>query len=395
MHRVHSEPRPDWPATVEAQGLVFWETELPDGSKTSYWHESDHYVLSSEEVYEWEATARVLLELLVEAGDHILEKGMFHRFGIPGWVGMRIRETWNAEPPMLYGRFDFALAPDGHLKLLEYNADTPTGLVETAVQWHWAQDVFGAGVDQWNRVHEALSERWTELRETHRLPDGHVHLLHTSAERSGEDWLTVGYMSETVRAAGLKATVLPIEQLGFIPGTGFVDLEGHPVRTAFKLYPWEWLVHEPMAHEALGLMGAQAGQTQWIEPIWKMLWSNKAILAVLWELFPDHPNLLPAYFEEDRPAAMTSYVRKPLLAREGANVTVVLDGKEIERGPDQAYGEEGFVVQQLVDVGTYDGAHPVLGIWTVDMEPAGLGIRESDGYVTNNLSRFVPHVIEG
>jgi len=394
MDRVPSKPRPDWQATVEAQGLVYWETELPDGTKTSYWHEEHHYVLSTEEVYEMEATARVLLELLVEAGDHVLSEGMFHRFGIPGWVGMRIRETWASEPPMIYGRFDFAWV-DGQLKLLEYNADTPTCLVETAVQWHWIQDVYGDGADQWNRVHEALVERWTELRENHRLPDGHVHFLHTSAERSGEDWLTVGYLTETARAAGLKATVLPIEQLGMIDDVGFVDLEGEPVRTAFKLYPWEWLVHEPLAHEALGRMGTEKGQTQWIEPIWKMLWSNKAILAVMWKLFPGHPNLLATYFEDEAPADLRSYVRKPLLAREGANASVLINGQEVERGPDQEYGEEGFVVQEYADLGVYGGARPVLGVWTVDMEPAGLGIRESDGYVTNNLSRFVPHVIAG
>ena len=73
---------------------------------------------------------------------------------------------------------------------------------------------------------------------------------------------------------------------------------------------------------------------------------------------------------------------------------IVIDGDEADRGPDQGYGEEGYVVQQYTDLGDYDGNHPVLGVWTVDMEPAGLGIRESTGLVTNNLSRFVPHVID-
>jgi glutathionylspermidine synthase len=142
-------------------------------------------------------------------------------------------------------------------------------------------------------------------------------------------------------------------------------------------------------------MGDQRGQTQWIEPIWKMLWSNKGLLPVLYELNPGHPNLLPAYFADEAPASLTSYVKKPLLAREGANTSVVIDGVEVERGPDQDYGLEGYVVQEYVDLGDFDGKRPVLGVWTVDMEPAGLGIRESDGYITNNLSRFVPHVLVG
>jgi glutathionylspermidine synthase len=304
---------------------------------------------------------------------------------------------WESEPPMVYGRFDFALAPDGHVKLLEYNADTPTALVETAVQWHWLIDVFGEGGDQWNSVHEALVARWSELRP--RLPGDTVHFLHTSAEKSGEDFMTVAYMVETARAAGLNGELMPIEKLGLAPGKGFVDMAGLPVRTAFKLYPWEWIVHEPYGREALERMGDREGETVWIEPIWKMLWSNKGILAVLWELFEGHDNLVPAYFEADGPelfsGPLASFVRKPLLAREGADAQVWVGGELVDRGPEQGYGEEGHVVQQYVDPGVHDGARPVLGVWTVDMEPAGLGIRESDGHITNNLSRFVPHAIEG
>ena len=188
---------------------------MPDGSVMSYWDETHHYSVTGAEVYEMEAAARVMVEQLIEAGDYVIENNLFAKMGIPGWAVQRIKETWESEPPMLYGRFDFALVGDD-LKLLEYNADTPTCLLETAVQWHWMRDVYGEGGDQWNRVHEALVERWLELREGLRLPDGHVHCLHTTPERSGEDFMTVGYLVETARAAGLKATVMPIEPVGLL-----------------------------------------------------------------------------------------------------------------------------------------------------------------------------------
>ncbi len=389
MHRIDVEPRQGWPAIIEEQGLIYWKTDLPDGSMMPYWHESSVYTLTSDEVYEMEASVRLLLEMLIEAGDYIIENNLFSDMGIPGWAVPRIKETWESEPPMVYGRFDFAYGPDG-FKLLEYNADTPTSLVETAVQWHWVQDVYGAGGDQWNMVHELLVGRWKELLP--RLPGDRVHLLHTTAENSGEDFMTVAYMIETAREAGLTCELMPIEDLGLHAELGFVDAVGRPVRSCFKLYPWEWMVHEEFAEATLARMGDGQGQTLWIEPIWKMMWSNKGILPVLWRLYPDHPNLLPAFFEsEDHKLA--SFVRKRLLVREGAYSVIVIDGKEADRGPDQGYGEEGFVVQQYTDLGDYGGNRPVLGVWTVDMEPAGLGIRESDGLVTNNLSRFVPHVI--
>ena len=127
MHRIEVEPRQGWPAIIEEQGLIYWKTDLPDGSTMPYWHESNAYVLSSDEVYEMEAAARILLEMLVEAGDYIIESNLFSQLGIPGWAVPRIKETWESEPPMIYGRFDFAYGHDG-LKLLEYNADTPTSL---------------------------------------------------------------------------------------------------------------------------------------------------------------------------------------------------------------------------------------------------------------------------
>jgi glutathionylspermidine synthase len=227
--------------------------------------------------------------------------------------------------------------------------------------------------------------------------------------------MTCGYLVETAREAGLQALLLPIEQLGLHGGYGFVDARGDPVRVAFKLYPWEWMVHERFCAAALERMGDAAGQTLWLEPIWKMLWSNKGILAVLWHLFPGHPNLLPTYFCRDGDDGRVpvdvfgnglgagaaglgeSFVEKPLLAREGANARVVVAGEVVDQGPDQDYGEEGFVLQRYTDLGRYGtaGARPVLGVWVVDMEPAGLGIRESDSYITNNMSRFVPHVIAG
>lgn len=114
------------------------------------------------------------------------------------------------------------------------------------------------------------------------------------------------------------------------------------------------------------------------------------ILPILWNLYPRHPNLLWA--TRDAPAS-DSYVRKPVLAREGANVRIVKEGREIA-ATDGAYSEGRAIYQGLFDLPDFDGARPVIGSWSVDGEPAGMGVRE-DGLITGNLSRFVPHIIEG
>ena len=120
--------------------------------------------------------------------------------------------------------------------------------------------------------------------------------------------MTVTYLSETAMQAGFDTRILAMDQIGWNAQAGFVDHEDRPIRSIFKLYPWEWMVHEAFGGHVLD---ARQGIT-WIEPIWKMLWSNKGLLAILWDLFPGHRNLLPARLHD--PAGMTTHVRKPLFS---------------------------------------------------------------------------------
>jgi glutathionylspermidine synthase len=167
----------------------------------------------------------------------------------------------------------------------------------------------------------------------------------------------------------------------------FVGPDDRPLQAVFKLYPWEWMIREEFGRH----LGESAG-TIWIEPPWKMVLSNKGILPVLWDLYPRHPYLLESRF--DGPGLMMSYVRKPLLAREGANIRVQSPEAVIETPGD--YGEEGFVYQELARVRDFAGLHAVIGSWTighVDGDVAGgMGIRESREAVTTNTSQFVPHL---
>jgi glutathionylspermidine synthase len=118
------------------------------------------------------------------------------------------------------------------------------------------------------------------------------------------------------------------------------------------------------------------------------------MLPLLWQRHEGHPNLLPAFFEDDPKSAelAKSYVRKPLFSREGANIELVDDGRRA-KVLDQGYGEEGHIRQALQTLSPFDGNYPVVGAWIVGDEPAGIGIREDRSRVTKNLSRFVPHVI--
>jgi glutathionylspermidine synthase len=375
MFRLLSRPRPGWEKTVEGQGLIYHHTKAG-----LYWNEGAYYQFSSREVDELEGATNELQRLCLEAGQTIIDGRRFPEFGIPETAVDAIVWAWNAEPPAIYGRFDLAYDGNGPPKLLEYNADTPTGLLEAAVvQWYWLQDLHPKD-DQFNSIHEHLVAKWKELKDYCASP-----LYFAAAEDvQAEDLMTATYLRATATEAGHETLAVLMKDVGWDSGAReFADMDGRTIRSIFKLYPWEWMVHEDFGPHVLDTYR----EVQWIEPIWKMMWSNKALLAVLWEMFPDHANLLPAYL--DGPRGLQRYVEKPKMAREGANITYVGDTR-IETGGD--YGEAGSVFQALAPVPVFDGNHVVIGSWVVDGESCGMGIRESDGPITDNLSRFVPHL---
>lgn len=370
MKRHRSIPRTDWRTKVEQVGLTFHSHD--DGP---YWDESVCYELTAAEVATLEAAANDLHYRCIDAAEAVIKNRWWARLGIPAAAVPGILQSWERDDFSLYGRFDLAYDGSAPPKLLEYNADTPTALVEAAVaQWFWLQETH-ATADQFNSIHERLIAAWRRWAGT---------TLHfSSIKEHPEDAMTVLYLRDTCEQAGVKTKSVHVEDIGWDESRKcFVDLEGLPLERGFKLYPWEWLWHEPF-----GVHLATA-PVQFIEPMWKMLLSNKGLLPVLWELFPDHPNLLPAY--ESAGPLGDRYIRKPKLSREGSNVTWVEGGVTVEdTGGD--YGEEGHVFQALAPLPEYDGNYPVCGVWVVDHEAAGLGIREDARRITGNLSRFVPH----
>lgn len=381
MRRETLHPRPDWKRKVEDLGLV-WHSV----GSAAYWNESAFYELSAFDVRMLKDATETLYWMFLDAGDYVVERNLFSRFGIPDWCVPLIREAWRDSPPALnYGRFDLGYDGRDPPKLFEFNCDTPTSLLEAAVvQWFWKEEVFPQS-GQFNAIHEALAARWLDIKPY--LRGETVHFAHVP-DRAGEDTLTTAYMMDLAREAGLTPVRMTMGDIGWRQegksGQGaFVDLEGEEIATLYKLYPWEWVVREPFGEN----LARNDRRTLWIEPIWKMIWSNKAILPILWDLFPRHPFLLWSRF--DGPAS-DSFVRKPILAREGGNVRIVRKGQTLVETEGPYTGP--VVYQDLYPLPEFDGVCPVIGSWCVEGEAAGIGIRE-DGLITSNLARFVPHVV--
>jgi len=371
MQRQHVTPRPDFGAKLESIGLSFhgWD---------NYWREDVCYKFNAAQVDELEAAAEELHGMCLKAVDHIIRNERMGELGIPEQYWAAIAQSFRNEEFSLYGRFDFAYDGVNPPKMLEYNADTPTSLLESAVaQWFWMEEKF-PNADQFNSLHERLVEQWKKAPGT-----GPIYVA--SLRDNEEDWVCTMYLVDTITQAGREARHIYIEDIGWNEATKqFGDIENQPIETMFKLYPWEWMMREDFGPNIL------KSNTRFIEPMWKAVLSCKGLLAILWELFPDHPNLLPTYFT---PEKLTSYAKKPLFSREGANVELFQNGELVaaDSGP---YGKEGYVYQQLHTLPQFEGRYPVIGAWIVGKESAGMCLREDVSPITTNMSNFVCHYFE-
>lgn len=384
MKRIPVGRLPELPEIAAQHGYKY-----RPGIGISDWEEDAYYQFSLRQIEaDLEAAAGAIDDLCFQLLDRALtDETVFRQLHIPEIYWDFIADSWRRRERDLYGRLDFSYDGDGDAKLLEYNADTPTTLYEAAIfQWEWLQSAIQAGLipsesDQFAEIHEDLVTAWQSM--------GIDSLLHLACLRDIEDDLeTVTYLEDCAQEAGIETKFVAMRDIGIDADGRFTDLEDRIITTLFKLYAWEWIMEEEFGRYLM------TSGVHFMEPPWKSVLANKGMLPLLWEMFEGHPNLLPAYFENDSRSAAISgdYVRKPLLSRRGSNIEIVQHGELLSSTPG-SYGAEGFIVQALHPLPEFEGRYPLIGCWMVAGKAAGLGIREDRSWVTGEDARFVPHVI--
>ncbi len=395
MKRIHLGARPDLAEKAEAAGFTFHAMY-----GEPYWDEDTVYEFTLAQVEnDIEDPATALHEMCREAVAHIVEsEELMERLAIPRAHWDLVAESWKTGQPELYGRFDLIYDGTSPAKMIEYNADTPTALFESAsFQWNWLEDMIESGrlpkgSDQFNGIYEALTARFKQLYTT----GTDIHF--TAFEDLEEDYATVEMVAYAARAADLGAHFVNLSQIGVTDTGQFADAESRVIGKLFKLYPWEDLLRDDFATHLA------AAQCQYIEPAWKAVVSNKGILPVLWRLFEGHPNLLPSFFADEivtgsdavshaSDALALGTVTKPVFGREGDSVTIQIGNSVIEASKDQAYDAHPMIVQAYCEMPVFDGYRPVVGAWIVGDACVGMGLREDQSRITQNLSRFKPHYI--
>lgn len=387
MFRVDSKERKHWKALAREYGFGFHSVY-----EDPYWDESAYYQFTLEQIEkDIEDPTEEIHQMCLQVVDKVVrDEYWLKKFQIPESMWQNVLTSWKQKEPSLYSRLDFAYDGKGYAKLYENNADTPTSLYETGFwQWLWLEDKVNShqlrrDADQFNLVQELLIERFQTIAS--QQPGQTLHF--SCCKDSVEDRGTVQYIEDCALEAGLSTSFVFVEDIGLNNKDEFVDLKDQTIRWMFKLYPWEFMFREQYADNI------KDAKVNWLEPMWKSIISNKALLPLLWKLFPNHPNLLPAYFPDDKQVSSLgdNYVIKPLFAREGANIAIVENGKKTLQ-TDGPYGEEGVIYQAYHPLPKFGNNYTLIGSWLINDKPAGMSIREDVSRVTQDLSRYLPHII--
>ncbi|MDH5465036.1 MAG: glutathionylspermidine synthase family protein [Thiovulaceae bacterium] len=355
-------------------------------------------VVSSDEANAYYEAANSVYDMYVKAAEHVIENDLFFDLGIPFNLVDTIKKSWESDVHWhLYGRFDFSGGIDGApIKLIEFNADTPTGLFETAIlQWALLKANNLDEEKQFNNVYDAIKDNFKRLimmfddvEDFEKHYDG-WKILFSSIEGNDEEEVTTKLLQTIAKDAGYETEFAFLDEVGF-DENGIYDQNETAYEYWFKLFAWEDLAtDEPDLTIMLDTI-MQNQKAIILNPAYTLLFQSKGMLKILWELFPDSPYLLEASFE---PLKNKAYVEKRMFGREGLNTKIVdKDGSIIEE-LDGEYAHHKAIYQEYVEfVEDQDGDCYQAGIFFA-YEACGLGYRRG-GKIINNMSKFVGHIIE-
>lgn len=370
-----------------------WHT---DSDNSKYISES-LVQITTDEAQAYYNAANELYDMYVQAAEYVIENNLFFELGIPFNLIDAIKKSWENDVHWhIYGRFDLAGGIDAKpIKLLEFNADTPTSLFETALlQWALLKENAMDESKQFNSVYEAIQQNFkrvitlfddTELFD--KRYDG-WKILFSSIYGNEEEEATTRLLQQIATDAGFNTGFEYLENVKF-DENGIFDRDDNQYEYWFKLYPWEDIaVDEPeLATLLTNIMQNQSAII--LNPAYTLLFQSKGMLKILYDLFPDSPYLLKTSFE---PLEGVKHVEKSVFGREGANIKIFSSDKKLLNQQDGPYGNYKKVYQEYVELNMDEsGAKYQAGVFFA-YEACGLSFRKGEE-IMNNMSKFVGHFI--
>ena len=376
---------------LEELGFV-WHTDSDDSSYIA----DELVVLSEEEAEAYANAANELYDMFVEAGEYVIENELFHEIGIPFNLVDIIKKSWDSDVHWhLYGRFDFAGGVDGKpIKLLEFNADTPTALFESAIiQWAMLKQNGLEESMQFNFIYEALLDNFKRIVTLQEDTSSFEELyegwkfLFSSIKGNPEEENTVRLLQHIATEAGYNTEFGYIDEVEFDENGIYYNEEKYELW--FKLIPWEDIAIEESDLAMILTKIIDNQEAIIFNPAYTLMFQSKGFLKILWDLYPNHPLLLESSFE---PLKGKKQVRKPIFGREGGDVAILNANGEVEEENKDIYGNHKMLYQEYVDLPTDElGNSYQAGVFYA-WEACGVGFRRG-GRILNNMSKFVGHIV--
>jgi glutathionylspermidine synthase len=371
-----------------------WHTDT-DGTK---YVNNEIICITETEAEAYYEAVNEIYDMYVEAAEYVIENDLFFELGIPFNLVEMIKKSWENDVHWhIYGRFDLAGGIDGKpIKLIEFNADTPTALFETTLlQWAILKE---NGMDedkQFNNVYDAIKENFKRLitlfDDTELFDERYDgwKILFSSVEGNDEEEATTRLLQQIATDAGFNTGFEYLQHVRF-DDDGIYDADENEYEYWFKLYPFEDIAHdEPeLATTLTNIMENQKAIL--LNPAYTLLFQSKGMLKILNDLFPDSPYLLKASFEQ---LDGIKQVEKTVFGREGANTKIINPDNSIATETNGVYDNYKKVYQEYVEFPTdANEAKYQAGVFFA-YEACGLSFRKG-GEIMDNMSKFVGHIIK-
>ncbi|MGE7874565.1 glutathionylspermidine synthase family protein [Bacillus paramycoides] len=346
-------------------------------------------------------TARLLRNL---SNEQLLELG-FPSASLP-FIRMKGRY-----PEAVISRFDFALTEDNRIKMLEFNSDTPTFIVE-CFQMNGKVceqlDYDDPNTNQERLLSSGITKAVMEAAKGIKNPN----VVFTAHHEHIEDWNTTMYLSQLCH---VENKVMSMSELR-ITGDALVDGDGMPIDVLYRqTYPIEDLIEDqdPETGDLVGvelLQLVKEGKLFIINPVSAFLLQPKSIQCLIWGLAEEGAfytieeqqwiteYMLPTYLEPNLFLGKDSFVQKPSFGREGDTITIRdKDTNIMIRNVHQTYKSSLPIFQKYIDLPvvfleTEKGIEKlsyVFGSFLIAGKASSIGIRAGEK-ITGNESYYLP-----
>ncbi len=356
-------------------------------------------IVKEEEAKAYYEAGNTIYDMYIEAGDYIIENNLLDEVGIPFNLQDLVKSSWENDVHWhIYGRFDFAGGIDGKdIKLIEFNADTPTTLYESSIlQWMLLKANDLDENSQFNNIYEALKDNFKRLivldgdiEDFDKRYDGYK-ILFSSYEGIEEEEVTTKFLETCAREAGYETGFSFLNQVGFDEEKGIFNENEENFEFWFKLFPWEDLAVEEGDLTLILKSIVDNRKAILLNPAYTLMFQSKGMLKILYDLFPDSPYLLETSFS---PLKDKKYIEKKIFGREGENCHIFdKDGSTIAK-KEGNYEHHKSIYQEFVDYPKDEnGLYYQAGVFFA-YEPCGLSYRRGD-IILDDDSKFIGHMIK-